>query len=115
MNLQIDFWQLLGFLITGLGGLWGVVKVAAAQAQRHQDATHAQLIARLDSIEAASRTEAGNWQRIEREILQLKAELPLNYVRREDYVQAVATIMAKLDAMSMRFENILLRGSKNHE
>ena len=42
----------------------------------------------------------------------LKADLPLNYVRREDYVQAVATIMAKLDAMSMRFENILLRGQQ---
>ena len=52
---------------------------------------------------------------MEREILQLKAELPLNYVRREDYVQAVATIMAKLDAMSMRFENILLRRAKDHE
>ena len=47
--------------------------------------------------------------------MQLKAELPLNYVRREDYVQAIATIMAKLDAMSMRFENILLRGAKNYE
>ena len=115
MTLQIDFWQLLGLLLSGLGALWGVVKVAAAQAQRHQDAAHAQLVARLESIEQASRAEAGNWQRVEREILQLKAELPLNYVRREDYVQAIATIMAKLDAMSMRFENILLRGAKNYE
>ena len=115
MTLQIDFWQLLGLLLSGLGALWGVVKMAAAQAQRHQDAAHAQLVARLESIEQASRAEAGNWQRVEREILQLKAELPLNYVRREDYVQAVATIMAKLDAMSMRFENILLRRAKDHE
>ena len=115
MTLQIDFWQLLGLLLSGLGALWGVVKMAAAQAQRHQDATHAQLITRLDAIEQSNRQEAGNWQRMEREILQLKAELPLNYVRREDYVQAVATIMAKLDAMSMRFENILLRRAKDHE
>ena len=115
MTLTIDFWQLVGLLITGLGALWGVVKAEAAQAQRHQDATHAQLIARLDTIEQSNRQEAGNWQRMEREILQLKAELPLNYVRREDYVQAVATIMAKLDAMSMRFENILLRRAKDHE
>lgn len=115
MSLQIDFWQLVGFLLTGLGALWGVVKVAAAQAQRHQDAIHAQLLGRLDAMEAASRAEAGNWQRLEREILQLKADLPLHYVRREDYVQAFATIMARLDAINMRFENILLRGGKNHE
>lgn len=115
VTLQIDFWQLLGLLLSGLGALWGVVKVAAAQAQRHQDAAHAQLVARLDAIEQASRAEAGNWQRVEREILQLKAELPLNYVRREDYVQSTATIMAKLDAISLRFENVLLQRSKNHE
>jgi len=115
MTLQIDFWQLLGLLLSGLGALWGVVKMAAAQAQRHQDAAHAQLVARLVAIEQASRAEAGNWQRVEREILQLKAELPLNYVRREDYVQSTATIMAKLDAITLRFENILLRGAKHVE
>ena len=32
MTLQIDFWQLLGLLLSGLGALWGVVKMAAAQA-----------------------------------------------------------------------------------
>ena len=58
MTLQIDFWQLLGLLLSGLGALWGVVKMAAAQAQRHQDAAHAQLVGRLDAIEQASRTEA---------------------------------------------------------
>ena len=115
MTLQIDFWQLLGLLLSGLGALWGVVKMAAAQAQRHQAAAHAQLVARLESIEQASRAEAGNWQRVEREILQLKAELPLNYVRREDYVKSIATIMAKLDAISLRFENVLLQRGKNHE
>ena len=62
MTLQIDFWQLLGLLLSGLGALWGVVKMAAAQAQRHQDAAHAQLVTRLESIEQASRAEAGNWQ-----------------------------------------------------
>ena len=77
--------------------------------------SRAQLVTRLESIEQASRAEAGNWQRVEREILQLKAELPLNYVRREDYVQSTATIMAKLDAISLRFENVLLQRGKNHE
>lgn len=119
MSLSIDFWQLIGLLISGLGAVfgvvWGVVKVALTQAQRHQDTSHAQLIQRLETIEKANQTEAGQWHRIEREILQLKSELPLNYVRREDYVQAVATIMAKLDAMSLRFENILLKGVRGND
>jgi hypothetical protein len=115
VTLQIDFWQLLGLLMAGLGAFWGVVKMAAVQAQRHQEAAHAQLVMRLDAIEQASRAEAGNWQRVEREILQLKAELPLNYVRREDYVMSTATITAKLDAINLRWENLLLQWGKSHE
>lgn len=108
MTLQIDLWQLITLAITLavalIGAFFTLVKMLLNQHQRHQDQ-------RFDAIESAAREEAGKWQRIEREILQLKAELPLNYVRREDYVQAVATIMAKLDAMALRFENILLQRS----
>lgn len=119
MNLQVDFWQLLGLFFAGVGAFWGVLKAAAAQTLARQEAAHAQLVQRLDSIESASREEAANWKRVEREILQLKADLPLNYVRREDYVQAVATMMAKLDAIRLEFQNILLqmasKGGRDHE
>ena len=107
MTLTIDFWQLVGLLITGLGALWGVVKAAAAQAQRHQDATHAQLISRLDAIEQTNRQEAGNWQRMEREILQLKADMPLQYVRRDDFVQAIGGINTRIDNFALRMERAL--------
>ena len=109
MNLQVDFWQLLGLFFAGVGAFWGVLMAAATQTLARQVAAHAQLVERLVSIESSAREEAANWKRVEREILQLKAELPLNYVRREDYVQAIATIMAKLDAIGLRFENILLQ------
>lgn len=116
MNLQVDLWQLLGLFFAGVGAFWGLLKTMASGVLRQQEEAHAQLVKRLDSIELSSREEAANWKRVEREILQLKADLPLNYVRREDYVQAVATIMAKLDAISLRFENILLqRGGRDHE
>ena len=73
-------------------------------------AQHQQLNSRLDVLDSAVKVDAGQWQRVERELLNLKADLPLHYVRREDYVQAIATIMTKLDAMALRFENILLKG-----
>ena len=78
MNLQIDFWQLVGLLLTGLGTLIGVMKFGVAQAQKHQDATHAQLLARLDAMEQADTDSATQWGRIEREMLQLKADLVLD-------------------------------------
>ena len=109
MNLQIDFWQLVGLLISGLGALIAVMKFGVAQAQKHQDATHAQLITRLDGIEQANRNESNQWQRMEREMLQLKAELPLHYVRREDYIRGQSVIEAKLDALSSKLETTQLR------
>lgn len=115
MTIQLELWQVITLMVTLIAAFFGLLKMLMAQQVQHIDASFKAQNLRLDAIEKASREEAGNWQRVEREILQLKADLPLNYVRREDYVQAVATIMAKLDAMSMRFENILLRGAKNDQ
>lgn len=126
MTPQLEPWHLVLLALSILGGYWTLAKIIGTQFQRSLDerftaqdkaldANHKSLAGRLDGIEAVNRTDAAQWQRVEREILQLKAELPLNYVRREDYVQAVATIMAKLDAMSLRMENILLRGNRSHE
>lgn len=74
--------------------------------------THQQVQQRLDGIESAARQDAENWQRIERELLKFKAEMPTNYVRREDFVQSMASIMTRLDAMALRFENMLLKQGK---
>lgn len=126
MKIELELWHLILLLLAFFGACSGAGKMLLTQTQKHLDArftaqelgrtsNHDQLSKRLDSMESANVREASNWQRMERELLILKAELPLYYVRRDDYVQAVAAIMVKLDGMSMKFENILLRGAKNHE
>jgi bacterioferritin (cytochrome b1) len=127
MSITVDFWHLVGLLGAFLVFAAGAGKLLLDQSQRHLDERFStqekaraeqaeQLSTRLNGLEQVNRDETVQWQRVEREILQLKADLPLNYVRREDYVQALATIMARLDAINMRFENILLiLGGKNHE
>lgn len=111
MNLQIDFWQLVGLLLSGLGALIGVMKFGVAQAQKHQDETHKQLIARLDSIEKSNREEAAQWQRLERDFLEWKGDLPLHYVRREDHIRGMSVIESKLDSLGLKLENAQLRGT----
>lgn len=51
-------------------------------------------------IEAANAEEAGQWKRIERELLELKADLPREYVRREDQIRHEAILNSKLDALA---------------
>ena len=75
MTLQIEFWQLLGLLLSGLGAFWGVVKHSLGQSQHHLDerftlqdttreANHKALATRLDGMEQINRDEAAQWQRI---------------------------------------------------
>lgn len=109
MSLTIDFWQLVGLLGSGLGVLVAVMKFGVAQAQKHQDSTHLQVLGRLDAMEKANKEEASQWQRIERELGQLKADMPLHYVRREDYIRGQSVIEAKLDALASKLETAQLR------
>jgi hypothetical protein len=100
---QLELWQ-LGSLAGVLIGAFGTVfKLLLVQHQRHQDR-------RFDAIEAAAEKEAGQWQRMERELLLLKAELPVAYVRREDYIRGQSIIEAKLDGLASKIENAQLRG-----
>ena len=96
--------------------------MVAGQAQRHlddrfaaQDATreahHKSLAGRLDGIELVNREEAVQWQRVERDLLKMQAEMPLHYVRREDYIRGQSVIEAKLDALGSKLEAAQLRAA----
>ncbi|MDO5623820.1 MAG: hypothetical protein Q4G71_03940 [Pseudomonadota bacterium] len=115
MQITLDLWHLISLLITVLGASAAGGKLLLAQTQRHLDHrfdvqekaradNHDTLSRRLDGIEALRQQEASNWQRIEREVLELKAALPENYVRREDHVHGQSVIMAKLDALAGKVE-----------
>jgi hypothetical protein len=121
MTVQLELWHLITLAITVLGAFAGIGKTLATQTLRYLDdrslaqdearrLNHEALQTRLIAIEATARDEAGQWQRVEREILQLKAELPLSYVRREDYIRGQSVIEAKLDGLAAKVENAQLRG-----
>jgi hypothetical protein len=67
---------------------------------------------RFDTIEELNRQEATQWHRVERELMALKAEMPLHYVRREDYIRGQSVLEAKVDGVGMKLENALLRAFK---
>lgn len=119
---QVDFWNLVGLLLAFFGAVAGAVKLVVAQFERRLDERFAaQEKARAESqkhwdskfsnLEAAAKDEAGQWLRIERELLDLKAELPLQYVRREDYIRGQSVIEAKLDGLASKIEQNQLRGA----
>lgn len=110
---QVELWQLVLLLITFLGACGGVGKLLLAQTQRHIEGQLGALSDRLRAIEGASERDAGQWQRVERELMKLQADLPVHYVRREDYIRGQSVIEAKLDGLALRIENVQLRGARH--
>lgn len=128
MTIQLELWHLILILISFFGACGAFGKILLSQSKSHlterfeaQDTIRKndflQLTIRLDGIEKSTREEANQWQRMERELLQLKADLPLHYVRREDYIRGQSVIEAKLDGLAGKLENIqlrnLMKGSNN--
>lgn len=101
MTIQVDFWQLVGILLSFFGFVFAAGRMLLNQIDRR-------LEQRFSAVEAAAK----NIQKLERDFLEWKADLPIQYVRREDYVRNQTVIEAKLDAVAVRIENWQLREAK---
>lgn len=123
--------SLFGAVALLVAGFWAVLKVALWQHEKRLDERFAAMEqARKDGRkqweERFSVHETGERTRLqgvegrvtaveevardhERNLLLLKADLPLHYVRREDYVRNQTVIEAKLDGLALRLENLKLR------
>jgi hypothetical protein len=66
------------------------------------------LDSRFDRLESRIEDESQQWKRLERELLELKVQLPERYVQREDWIRFTGKIEAKLDALA----EALLRSAK---
>ena len=126
MQVTLDLWHVISLAVSFFGASAAAGKLLLSQTQRHLDerftaqetaraANHDQVSRRLDGMEEAARSEMGNWQRIERDLLKLQADMPLHYVRREDYIRGQSVIESKLDGLALKIENVQLRAVKGGE
>ena len=119
---QLDLWHLITLLLAFFGAVAGFGKLLLGQVEKRlverfaaQDAarevTQKHWDDQFDKLERASKEESGHWLQIDRDLMRLKADLPVQYVRREDYVRNQTVLEAKLDAVAVRIENIQLRSN----
>lgn len=118
--LTLDLWQVTVLFTMIAGAMWALMRNLLAAQLEHidsrlktQDTTresnHAALAFRLANLEQINRDEAAQWQRLEREILLLQAEMAMHYVRREDYIRGQSVLEAKMDGLATKIENAQLR------
>lgn len=124
MTVQLEFWQLITLLLAFLGFLFAAGRLLLSQIDRR-------LNDRFEAIEKAREEGQASWRQtfaqhideerretelmrnIEREFLRFQADLPVLYVRREDYVRGQSVIEAKLDALYNKLEVVQMKGAHN--
>lgn len=126
MNIPGDLWTLLTFLvglfITFMTCVFGFAKLIGGQIDKRLDEKFkAQETARKlvdTALQEAlrqhleeERKTAAKLIDLERDFLKWRGELPIHYVRREDYVQGLSTIQARLDALYNKLEVVQLKGA----
>ncbi|MDF0606644.1 hypothetical protein HZU77_013420 [Neisseriaceae bacterium TC5R-5] len=112
MTFQVEMGMLISLLLTFFGFLIGAGKILLAQIDRRQSERDGKQEEQIKVLLAQLSKEAESIHRLEREFLKFQAELPLLYIRREDYVRNQTVIEAKLDAVALKIENIQLKGAQ---
>ena len=118
MIVTLELWQMITLLLAFFGAVAGFGKILLAEFEKRQaERFEAQETSRKEAQGhwdmRFSTLEKGseNWMRLERDFLKFRADLPLLYVIRDDYVRNQTVIEAKLDALAMRIENAQLKGA----
>lgn len=125
--IEVATWQVITFFISLLlsiaGSVGGLIKMALNQFERRQDEKTTAISLQISQQQTdlqqfehkiaefidAQRNEL---RRLEREVLELKGDLPVNYVRREDYMRNQIILESKLDALYSKIETLQIKGAK---
>ncbi len=124
MKIEMELWHLITLLLAFISFSSGVGKVLLDQSEKRQvERSAAQDKAReegqktlretLTAHLADERRNAIAVQALERDFLKWQAELPVHYVRREDYVRGQSVIEAKLDALYSKLEVVQIKGAQH--
>lgn len=109
MNYPID-WRMIGVLVTLFlawsGLLIRVIKWLLDKNQKQGDDRLEEINRRLETLEVAAKEETGEWQRVDRDILLLRAELAKDYVRRQDFIQVISTLDARMESINLKIDSI---------
>ena len=118
---HIELWHLL----TACGAVVMVfltVTVALGKMLVHQFKEHVD--EKFEAMEKTREESTRHWNdefkklddtthKLQMDFLNFKAELPVQYVRREDYMRGMTVIEAKLDALYSKLEVVQIQGAKN--
>jgi hypothetical protein len=117
MMIQVDFWNVAGAIVTLIGAFWTLISMMVKQfdaglTRRFTTMEEARAEEEKRDSERFNRIEGAQKQH-ERELLQLKADIPDRYVKREDAIRSEVTLHAKFDGLAGKIDMFMMREKKN--
>lgn len=113
MRIELELWHLIMMLIAFFGCVTAFGKILLDQFEKR-------LQERFKAYESIQHTEQASInknivavQALERDFLKWQADMPLQYIRREDYIRGQSVIEAKLDALYNKLEVVQMKGAKH--
>ena len=100
MIIQLETWQVITLLITLVGSLIGAIKHFLARAENNLTQNFNITNQKIEAVGQQALKAQDEIRNLEREFLHFKAEVPQNYVGRDDYIRGQTIIEAKLDAVA---------------
>lgn len=101
MTVEFELWQLISLAVSIAVAFVGLGKLLLVQITRNVERALGQI--KEDSLK---------WRDLERDFLRHLAELPVHYVRREDYVRGQTVIESKLDALFQALKTAELKAAE---
>ena len=97
MILELEPYQLIGFLLTIAGSIWGAGKALFMRFDSSLRERDDGLKYDLNKLSNQMANESNAIRKLDREMLELKAELPREYVAKADFIRSFTVVEAKLD------------------
>ena len=117
MQLQIDFWELLlaiGALVVAFSTvIWLFGNMSMHQFEKRLNEKFITINTVIEKHLTEEEKVADQLKTFEMDFLKFQRDMPIEYVRREDYIRGQSVIEAKLDALYSKMELVFLRGSKH--
>lgn len=112
MKVELELWHLILVFMSCIGGCWAVAVMFFGQFEKR-------LSERFKAQDEMMEKYLDEGQRVmekvaalERDFLTWRAEMPNQYVRREDYIRNQTVLEAKLDRIVAKIEVIQLKGQQ---
>lgn len=112
-TVQIEVWHLITLFVAFVGGVATAGWLLLQQIDKRLAARFTSMAEAHAKMEADAQRNTEAMRDLERDFLKFRGDLPLEYVRREDFIRNQSVIEAKLDAVALHIQNLQLQRHNN--